>query len=527
MKYLRYTASLVAATIVAATSAQSESLAPPDWHDSPLARFAEWQSFPVAFGGEGNPADTEGSHADARLIQTTPGAIITGSGNIYHPGGVSAFQVTVEPGVPSETVVFQARALGDLDPESMVLEYEQNDSRHSLPAPAEEVSRKSGGFGDSVVYRWIWDLSARDVTVFALKFNAAAAHFSLDAARLDWQLKPSAPAINADIDAPDRDRWNYPYNATPGTRARASMFRSIDDEVGIYRYGGYIVSFDTSAAVPTGLEPSAYLVTSVSVQLMTSDNFKVPYDSSYDPAQTYLPETDDRRVPDTDSGRPINLFGAGFRNGFDLTTWEETTVYRSKDSELTTVYPMVLNDSGEVVDVTLAVDYDQPSDPAPLATGALDGIEPGELIPFNAWMNFDLALSNPGTLAYVQQGLSQGRIVLYATSLNGGSSTDRTYPEFHTSDSLLGEAPRLRIQVVLTEGKSISGPALRLTRSAAGMELQFRNPLASPPQIYWTSDFETWHQVISPAIETLPDGRSRWTDTDTKATHKFYRLIVP
>ena len=53
--------------------------------------FAEWDKFTVGFGVPGNSADVDGSKDSALITQNTPGAMATGSGNIYNPGGISQF----------------------------------------------------------------------------------------------------------------------------------------------------------------------------------------------------------------------------------------------------------------------------------------------------------------------------------------------------------------------------------------------------------------------------------------------------
>ena len=56
--------------------------------------FEEWQKLTVGYGEPGNVADVAGSSQKAKLTQKTPGAMATGGGNIYNPGGVSVFEVS-------------------------------------------------------------------------------------------------------------------------------------------------------------------------------------------------------------------------------------------------------------------------------------------------------------------------------------------------------------------------------------------------------------------------------------------------
>ena len=57
------------------------------------AKYAEWKTFTKA-GEPGNEPDIEGSASGFLLKQLTPGAIVTSTGNIYHPSGVSKFTIS-------------------------------------------------------------------------------------------------------------------------------------------------------------------------------------------------------------------------------------------------------------------------------------------------------------------------------------------------------------------------------------------------------------------------------------------------
>ena len=55
------------------------------------SEYAEWKDFTNAFGDPGNEADVTGSKSGVLITQTTPGAMVTSTKNIYNPGGVSKF----------------------------------------------------------------------------------------------------------------------------------------------------------------------------------------------------------------------------------------------------------------------------------------------------------------------------------------------------------------------------------------------------------------------------------------------------
>ncbi len=502
----------------------------PSWNNSEFAAHSEWLNFTTAVGDPGNAPDVDGSNAGGVITQSVPGAVVTGSMNIYNPAGPSAFTVTNDATSPYRNVVLQTKITGGIAPESVVLEYDQGGTSHSTAAVVQELVRQSGGFGDTVVNRYSWDLAGQNVTAFRIGFNATGAHASLVGARLDTLLEPelTGELVEASLDSPSQDRWNYPFNATPGTRARASLFQSADPEVGIDRHGTYIVGFDTTDIVPTGNTPGVYQIVAAQLRVLTSDNFEVPYDPSYDSAATHLPDTNDAYIADEDPGRPIHVFGAGFRHGFDSTTWDETGSYAPEDSSERTVFPAIRGANGEAVDVTLAVDFTDPQDITPFATGTLSDIAPGELIPHDAWMTFDVDLSEPSTIAYLQDGLANGNLYFTLTSLNSGGREVRSFPEFHTKDSLLGEAPQLSLSVRIVDARvSVDPPSITgIQASENGITLQFAPPASGTIGIRWTHDFVTWTEVDSPMIETRADGSAQWTDTKPNDAQRFYQVTL-
>lgn len=517
------------ATIALHTKTNAAEFAIPDWADDTNARFSQWLNFSSAHGEPGNRPDVEGSNAGGLLTQSVPGAIVTGSGNIYNPAAPSAFLLTLESDSAYQTVVLQTKIIGDMDTENVALEYETDSQTEFIASPAIEIARESGGFGDTIVYQWTWNLSHLGLTRISIRFGAASTHASLASVRLDILLKTpvTSELIEASFDKPSQDRWNYPWNSTPGTRALASLFRATD-EVGVHRHGTFIVGFDTSDLIPEGNAPNAYQITSAQLRLMTSGNLEVPYDPSYDPVASHLPETHELYMPDEDPGRPIQVFGTGFRNDFNIETWNETTPYSPGGDAQRTVFPIIIDENGLPKDASLAVDYDNPVDVAPFAIGKLEDTKAGDPVPEDTWMNFDIDLDNSGMLAYVQQGLAQGKLSFTFTSLNGGGREVRTYPEFYTSDHLVGEAPQLQLSVRIVEAPILPVPP-RITgirRTAEGITIQFTSPGSGTVGIRWTTDFTSWADVATLAIKPLGNGQYEWTDSQANVAVKFYRIFI-
>ncbi len=240
---------------------------------------------------------------------------------------------------------------------------------------------------------------------------------------------------------PTGDRWNYPFNPTPGLRPTASVFggeagSSFFDN----RDGQMVVVFDTAADVPTGHAASSYVVSSARVTLQFASDLAIAYDPTTDPWQSFLLPNDPNYIEDRDPGQPIELFGTGFRNGWSLATWVQTSPYAPPGTSLLlpgirNAYAQGFNGKGNVVDVSDNV-RDQFT-PIPFAIGTVPDVQPGSLIPINSFCIFDLAIDNPLVQGYLQDGVSQGRVNLSITSLAKVVQQGTLFPAFYCKENPL------------------------------------------------------------------------------------------
>ncbi|GIW73743.1 MAG: hypothetical protein KatS3mg103_0265 [Phycisphaerales bacterium] len=100
-------------------------------------------------------------------------------------------------------------------------------------------------------------------------------------------LAQSGP-IRVAYDQPDRDRWNYPFSATPGTRTSASIFGALGVPGFDDRDAQFVVGFDTDADVPTGQGAGAFRVVSARLTLVVSNDQQFVYDDTADPLASHL-----------------------------------------------------------------------------------------------------------------------------------------------------------------------------------------------------------------------------------------------
>lgn len=284
-----------------------------------------------------------------------------------------------------------------------------------------------------------------------------------------WSTLASAQVLTHTATSPTLDRWMYPFSFTPGTRTAAPAFGAnlldgFDD-----RDGQYVIGFDTDASIPAGLDLASYRVLTVTLTATVSNDLQFDYDPTPDALSTFL-------IPDTDldPGRPLEVFACGYRNGFDLATWEETSPYGANPvvdpaQGSRHIFSAVFDSSGDVVDVSNSL-KDQ-FDPAPMGLGITPDVIPGDPVPADTTFTFELDLCDPFHLNYVREALEFGRLNLVITSLVEASAIDGpptgepNYPVFYTRENaiaqILGLEPTIEIVVRVGSAGDYTGDGER------------------------------------------------------------------
>jgi hypothetical protein len=179
-------------SVLAVSSAQAGLVNPliQPWAGGPNSQFAQWDSFTSAFGGLNLP-DAPGSAAFS-LMNFSPDAIITGSGNIY--GSNSPLYVMVMgsslAGQTPLQVVANIATAGNFIPDGGVRLVFFNNLGNSVtinPATTEvrsESPTPPAGAARSVVS-----------TGFRLEMNGAPTNMAIDAIRLDLGYVPGPGAL--------------------------------------------------------------------------------------------------------------------------------------------------------------------------------------------------------------------------------------------------------------------------------------------------------------------------------------------
>ena len=282
--------------------------------------------------------------------------------------------------------------------------------------------------------------------------------------------------VDTTYDVPTGDRWNYPFNFTPGTRFTALSFGAIDIPGFDDHDGQFVVGFDTTDLIPPGLGSSSYRIESVRLRASIADGGIFEYDPTLDPLGTYLASDDPDFVPDADIGRPIELYGVGYRGTFSdgtpvrIDTWTETSEYG--DSPVVApaqgnrfAFASVLDDSGQPVNLSNRL-KDRLA-PAPFAIGTTASVAPGDLVPADTTFEFDIERCNSGADLYLRESLDSGVVRFTIASLQPavdptGGPSNPNYPIWYTKENPLaipGFAAQLEIRVrIVSNPADLSSP---------------------------------------------------------------------
>ena len=223
------------------------------------------------------------------------------------------------------------------------------------------------------------------------------------------------------------------------------------------------------------------------------------YDPTYDAWQTYLDPSDPEYVPDSDTGRPIEIYGVGFRNGYApplsfggpsagppdfeegerfCETCSPPTVSGPTDRN---VYPLGFGTPDPEDDVSNNVVRYLPLtgggfDTTPWAVGtSTSGLAPGDPVPTgtlnaSAGETFEFVIdgSDPDVDAYLRESLDAGVLEFTIVSMHSAEQGQSTAnPSFYTKESADSAAipPSVEITFHLPEpgaglGLAVGGLAL-------------------------------------------------------------------
>lgn len=280
------------------------------------------------------------------------------------------------------------------------------------------------------------------------------------------------------LDAPSMDKWVYANadggrNPYGGTRDVAALFATLNTD-DTDRLGTMLLGFETTNWIPTGLGASSYAITSVRLTVTISTDESFIYDSTYDSYRNFLTSLDPNYLPDADAGHPIEVFGVGLRNGYTALSgavgvpaphYGENSPYAtSGNPQPENVYPIGISAGGSLYDVSDNVSAGMEAFPFAIGKAYnpfLGDLYDGEYVPAGTEFRFDLEITNPAVLAYIQEALNIGVLGLMISSLHEveGQITNLIYPRILTRENALGAnfSPRLEISYAIVPEPQFAG----------------------------------------------------------------------
>ena len=343
------------------------------------------------------------------------------------------------------------------------------------------------------------------------------------------------------------DKYMYPFiddSTSGGRRPYGSVFGaygSIDDPLFDFddRDGQFFLDFDTSLLAPAGRGAANYRVVSVTVTLVaekleTSVGFR--YDPTFDPLSAYLNPSSD-----LDTGRPIELFGVGYRSNWTRATFNDESPFQTDPSvegqpnwnRKRNVFALDFAADGTPRDVSNNVEEQFEVNPWAVADSPgeidLDGnyivssLTPGNIVPDGRIFRFQVDVDNPHIRAYVQEALHAGRLHLMVSSLYDTARQSTGIPRFYSRDHddfgyYLGPAIEADVRVMPRPVVSRIPGGYRVTFdtvSGQSYRVEYRDSLAGG----------TW-QEIGPLYAGNGSNQSHDDTTVGSRPLRFYRISV-
>lgn len=265
--------------------------------------------------------------------------------------------------------------------------------------------------------------------------------------------------IEAAWNVPTLDRWMYPFNETPGTRPLAPIFAALDIAGFDDRDAQLLIGFNTSGQITPGQGADSYRIARARIRAIIAMDRTFEYDPTHDPLNSYFAPGEPGYIPDEDPGRPIELFAAGYRNGFSATTFMEHSPFGGAPivppaEGSRHVFAANLDAQAHATDISRNVRLRVEA--VPLAIGQTSAVAPGELVPADTEFEFEIDLCVLGAQTYLARALDEGMLHLVITSLHAipGPGGPVEYPVFYTKENALAMPPfsraaKLELTVVI------------------------------------------------------------------------------
>jgi hypothetical protein len=282
----------------------------------------------------------------------------------------------------------------------------------------------------------------------------------------------SASPIVATYDQPALDRWMEPFNSSPGYRTTGSSFGSIGVNIPGFnfddRFAQILIGFDTNDQVPPGRGLCGYRVLGASVVMTVANDLVFPYDATYDAWTTYTTAGDG-------DGRPVELYGAAFRNGwtacdtpatfpcfFEGTASNPGPPFSPGGSPNENIRNAFATDFKNGVERDVSNNIRDGFDPTPFAIGRNPALTAGQYVPVDTELTFVLDVANPDIQLFLRRAMDTGLLRLMVATLqqasSGGGPGSGEYASFYMKEiGFPGLAARLSLSVQLSPTGDANG----------------------------------------------------------------------
>ncbi|MBL8760469.1 MAG: hypothetical protein JNL50_04135 [Phycisphaerae bacterium] len=271
----------------------------------------------------------------------------------------------------------------------------------------------------------------------------------------------TAQPVSVTYPVPTLDRWMYPFGGQPGRETSIPIFGAIEIPGFDDRDGQGLFGFTTTAEVPAGLPVARYRVVSARLTLTVSVDNQFQYDPSFDSFRSVLLTSDPLYVADTDAGKPVEVFGVGYRNGWTAQTFGEYNTFGGApiippSEGARNCFSAIFDQNGVATDVSRQVR--QRFDVTPMATGQIAAVSPGGWVPVGTKVVFDLDVCEPTSQAYLRKNLADGQVRLMVSSLfpaqGGPEGGSGNYSAYYTKESPLanGNTAMLELEAIVSNG---------------------------------------------------------------------------
>lgn len=350
---------------------------------------------------------------------------------------------------------------------------------------------------------------------------------------------------------PAGDKHMYPFiNDIPPNdrRPSASVFGAYGalDNIPNYdfddRDGQFFLDFSTSSLAAAGQGAVNYQVTSLEIWVVVQNNGSFFFDSSADSLSTYQ-----NPATDSDPGRPIEIYGVGYRGGFSRESFNQDSPFQTLGGvkNVRNAYAIDFGGDGSPRDVTNNVE--EAFEPSPWAIAEAPGyidfngnfvsapVSSGTSVPEGTVLRFRVNLADSKIRSYVQEGLHAGRLHLMVSSLYNATQQTSDIPKFYTKDSNLHVpsdgiylAPRLYAEVTLASAGTLPVPQVSVSRlDPSGFRVSFATQTGYRYVVESRDSLASGNWIAKSTTFTGSGGTQNFDDTEANPpARRFYRVAV-